>query len=92
MTQDSPDLEFSAAISHVGGPSLDKALKLHSESGSDCKLKVHVIKFIIEVETHCLITCFLWVLAMCGSNTEPIIYLTNKPLIINPVWKICLEL
>ena len=37
MTQDSPDLEFSAAITHVGGPSLDKALKLHSESGSDCK-------------------------------------------------------
>ena len=52
-TQDNPELQFCEAIRHVGGPSLDKALKLYSESCSDCWLKVHVIEFIIEMETHC---------------------------------------
>ena len=91
MTQDSP--EFSAAITHVGGPSLDKALKLHSESGSDCKLKVHVIEFIIEVETHCQITYyFMSASIVWKQHRTNNLFDQNKPLIINPVWKICLEL
>ena len=36
MTQDSQELECCAAMRHVGGPSLDTALKLHPESCSDC--------------------------------------------------------